>query len=241
MLRALKHRLRHWAQQLRGGNRDKIKNLRTKIRQEAKPVMVLGSAPGTQLPQGWRTDHALITVNAAQVVGTQLGLNDPDIAVITGTLMGELPANVAAKAQLRDKATGTILYIDRLVIWKVGRKLLEQMNYRFDEALVMTHEARNHIMQQVIGENLGMGRDASERVSNGIFAILLAIHLGYPQIVIAGINPGSSGHAYDSNNAPREHSDPDAHALQLIARQHRNVYAAAPELAAKFGLPLWSA
>jgi hypothetical protein len=95
---------------------------------------------------------------------------------------------------------------------------------------------RAAIAGMVLGEELGIG-DNNQRLSNGVFAILLAIWAGVPAIEICGFSL-EGGHSYSPKMTPREHLLGDTRSFELMRRLDSDIRTTSIELSERFGFPL---
>ncbi len=115
---------------------------------------------------------------------------------------------------------------------------MKRFDYGYDQLQIIDRYRRVALVRAVSGI-LNFELDASTKYSNGIIAAMFALHSGASCVILSGINPGSSGHAYNNENLARMHSDTDFRMLQKLMSLHCPIYTADPEVAETTGLPLW--
>lgn len=204
-----------------------------------KKVVVVGSAPVASRPVGLDGSYRLITINAAQQALERWGISKPDITVMMfNQIEGENTNAREVRRVLQAKRTGTLY----LMLWRHGLSRLEaglkRFDYGYDELHIIDRYRRVALVRAVSGI-LNFELDASTKYSNGVIAAMLALHSRASCVILSGINPRSSGHAYNSENLVRMHGDTDFQMLKTLMSLRCPIYTADPEVAETTGLPLW--
>jgi len=204
------------------------------------PVVVVGSAPVSHIPQGFNGSFTTITVNGSQCVLGQWGVDTPQITFMQfNQIRGTNTNAVEVRRVLNGQRTGD-LYV---FLWREGRDALEQglaaFNYRYDKLHLVNRYQRMALLGRLCGfKSLEM--DAEDKCSNGINAVLFALYHKAPAVILTGINPTSTGHAYNREDLPRMHQNMDMTVLQRLLADNHPVFTADPQVSALTGLPLWT-
>jgi len=203
------------------------------------PCLVLGSAPDPVRPVGYGAHWTFVSVNAAQSGAAKVGVKRiPDLTVMSGQLLGKKPENLAGQDALRDASTTQLLLIERGVRAREARPALRELNYRYGALRTMDHWQRAGLTYRLLGEHLATG-SGEEKISTGVFAVLVAASLGYGPIVMCGFSLSSDGHSYNPLGHRRQHREVDTRALRMLAQRQHAVFSSDPAFAASSGLPLW--
>lgn len=201
------------------------------------PGVVLGSAPDPALPADWGAGWSLITVNASQVMAEKLGLPQPDMTVISGQMMGDRPVNIEAQKVLAGRSTRALIYIDRGVSARESTAAFARIGYGYDSFNSVSYGQREKINRLVLGADYGPG-SGERKISTGLFAALLAVHLGAGPVVMSGFSLNVDGHAYNSLGRRRQHKEVDARVLAMAIERGLPIFAADPAFALQSGLSL---
>lgn len=204
------------------------------------PVVVVGSAPVSHRPEGFDERYRTISVNGSQAVMEPWGVAAPDITFMQFNQIRGVNTNaVEVRRVLQGKRTGVLF----VFLWREGRPALEEglsaFNYSYDRLHLVDRYQRMALLGRVCGfKSLEM--DADDKCSNGINAVLFALYHQAPAVIITGINPKSTGHAYNAENLRRFHQDMDLKVLQSLMAGNLPVYTADPDVSAATGIPLWT-
>lgn len=201
------------------------------------PCLVLGSAPDPVFPADFGDDWNLVTVNASQASAVANGLPKPDITVLSGIMLGNLGVNIDAKAALRNLDTKLMLLIERGTTATAARKIFDSFNYRFDDLVSIRNSQRAKIIKNVTGKDLCQEVDGA-KISTGLFAIALCLHLKSPRVVATGFSLSKNGHAYSSSNYRRRHVDIDAAAINLLIAQGFPIVTPDSTFSIESGMPM---
>lgn len=204
------------------------------------PVVVVGSAPLSNKPQGLHEGFTTITVNGSQSVLEQWGIDVPDITFMQfNQVRGTNTNALEVRRVLNGKRTGH-LYV---FLWREGRPALEQglaaFNYRHDKLHLVNRYQRMALLGRMCGFQ-SLEIEAEDKCSNGINAVLFALYHKAPAVILTGINPASAGHAYNREDLPRLHQSMDLKVLQKLLAANHPVFTADPEVSSLTGLPLWA-
>lgn len=207
----------------------------------AGPTLVLGSAPTSRAPAGYHADWRLITVNASQIVGEDLGLPAPDVAVLRHGLLVGIDSQDHYKRKLLAGRRAKHLIVP---IWPRPLTPLaeggKRFNYSYETLTALSKWQLAHIIWRLCGAYVATSRGWQRRISTGAFAIFVARYLGASPIVLSGFSFSTSGHAYDDRNARRHHVDADAALIRLALRSGVPLFAADPDFARESGVPIWN-
>lgn len=196
------------------------------------PALVVGSAPGARCPNdvaGWH----LLSVNASQVVAEGWGLDVPALTLFGTTVLGMRPSNRAAQRVLSGRHTRCLVTMEDGSNRLVHEFNLWRMGYRYDRRTGLDTPSRFAMLSSMVGSDL-----AQMKPSNGIVLALLALFLGAPRVVMAGFSLEQTGHAYNSENHPRNHVDADSEVLRGIAARQFPVATTSLQIAEATGLTL---
>lgn len=203
------------------------------------PVLVIGSAPASNLPEGFDERFAVLTVNGSQAIARKWGVRKPDATFLQFNQIEGTNDNAVAVRRLLDGEETGLLHVIR---WPFEEQRLRDglaaFNYRYDQLRLVDQYQRMALHEAVMGKRHSE-LDNARKFSNGITAVLYAIHSGAQAVVISGINPGSSGHAYNDLGLQRLHGDMDLSILLELRARGVGLFTADPEVATSTGLPLW--
>jgi hypothetical protein len=104
---------------------------------------------------------------------------------------------------------------------------------------IVDHWQRSKLTYHVLGQHAAIS-SGHDKISNGVFAALLAIYSGARPVVLAGISLSKGGHSYNNLNTERYHVNADAAALSLANRRGLPLFAADRDLAEESGLSVWN-
>jgi hypothetical protein len=202
-------------QSLRTGDRHRLDALRATLAMDltGHRCLVLGSAPGANPPI--MPAERCIAVNGAPFVASKLGIQ-VDWALIVGftTSMKRDISRLSMK-KLQGLTARHVLFVSAGDSAAAGRQAIETAGFGFSEFHEITALERAAIIGEVCSSEFGLGpRDS--RVSNGVFAAILALWAGAGHVTLAGISL-DGGHAY-AIGTPRYHLDGDTRALRDLAR-----------------------
>lgn len=198
-----------------------------------RPAVVLGSGPNARPPDGVE-NWALLTVNGSQSLAAGWVKSDPDLTLFGTTVLGMRPSNREAQAVLRGLHTRLLVMVrdgsnpllHSFNLWRIG--------YRYDRRVLLSTTQRASVFEAVLGKSLG----SVAKPSNGIFLVLIALHLGAPKILMTGFSLSQAGHGYSAANHPRNHAGADGSILAELARRGAPVFANDPDFARESGLRL---
>lgn len=203
------------------------------------PVVVVGSAPVSNKPVGFDRSYRVISVNGSQIVTENWGVNAPDITfMMFNQIRGTNTNAVEVRRVLDGRRTGEL----HVLLWRNGMPALQEglrdFNYQYEHLHIVNRYQRMALLDRVSGFRT-VELETEAKCSNGINAILFALHNGAPAVIVTGINPKATGHAYNQSNLPRFHSDMDSAVLQRLMARRYPVFTADAEVASATGIPLW--
>ncbi len=180
--------------------------------------LVLGSAPGARLPEPHLFERC-VCVNGSPRVAAGHGLT-PDLTIMAGyTTLVERDVSRQSLEQLSGLHAGRLLFVSAGNDRDSARRVLSDSGLGFDEWLDIDPLGRAAIAGEATGEGEpGLGH-WQERVSNGVFALLVALWAGAEHVTIAGITL-TGGHDYIEGDTPRHHVAGDQRCLETLARLH---------------------
>ncbi len=202
-------------------------------------VVVVGSAPVSAKPFDFDESYLVISVNASQIVAKGWGVEKPDITLMMfHQIEGKYKNAQEVRRVLNGESTGSLyllLWRHDLLRLKAG---LTRINYGYDRLSIVDRFSRVALVRATTGK-LNFEISPESKYSNGVIAVMLALQSGAKRVVIAGINPASTGHIYNAENLHRKHSGPDLEALKQMQQAGLPVYTADAAVADATGLPLW--
>ncbi|MFK3968493.1 membrane-anchored protein [Ensifer adhaerens] len=205
------------------------------------PVVVVGSAPVSHKPAGFNENFTVITVNGSQSVSAGWGVEVPAVTMMMfNQVDGTTPNAVEVRRVLKGRRTGA-LYV---LLWrKDDRRRLEEglraFDYSYDTLQIVDRYERMALLDRVAGLR-SLELDADSKCSNGMNAVLFALHNGAPAVIITGINPNSAGHVYNQAGLIRLHTQMDKHLVAKLLQAGRPIYTADPLVSEELGIPLWN-
>lgn len=201
------------------------------------PCFLLGSAPNPVVPEGFGENWQFWTVNASQAGVDGYPLGDPDVTVMSAQMLGDKPANVAGKAALSGRRTGQLIVIERGFRAERIVEILREIGFSIGRLHFISHFQRAVLVRKLLKADLAYG-SGEQKISTGVFAILLAIRQGLSPMVVGGLSLSSGGHSYNQLSHKREHLDVDAQALALI--RQLPVFTTDMQFSRDSGIPLWT-
>jgi hypothetical protein len=204
------------------------------------PVVVVGSAPISNKPAGFDTSFRVITVNGAQMVTSKWGVEAPDITfMMFNQVRGTNTNAVEVRRVLNGQRTRHLF----VLLWREGLPSLQEglraFDYRYDSLRIVGRYQRMALLDRICGFS-SVELDAESKCSNGINAALFAFYNGAPAVILTGISPHTTGHAYNRENLPRFHKDMDQKVLHALRDRGYPIYTADPDVAEATGIPLWT-
>lgn len=205
------------------------------------PVVVVGSAPVSHKPAGFNENFAVITVNGSQSVSAGWGVEIPTVTMMMfNQVEGTTPNAIEVRRVLKGQRTGA-LYV---LLWrKDDRQRLEEglraFDYSYDTLQIVDRYERMALLDRVAGLR-SLELDADSKCSNGMNAVLFALHNGAPAVIITGINPNSAGHVYNQAGLTRLHTQMDKQLVAKLLQTGRPIYTADPLVSEELGIPLWN-
>lgn len=205
-----------------------------------KPVFALGSAPGASPPPGKKEDWEVITINGSQASLEKLGLETTPTATIfnTSLIKTKYNVNVAARKVLRGCRTENLVVLSgstsfRKKLHVIFRLLM--LNYRYKTLSILSTSDRISIMEDILRMKLP---EREQQPSNGIFTVLLALHLGAERVLMSGFSLSKQGHAYNNLNFKRAHTTGDLLTLRRAVEVGLPIFTNDEEFSKESGIPL---
>ena len=210
--------------------------LRWRARLENRRCLIVGSAPNAVAPDPAGVD-AIICINGSPWVARRLGLPQPDITVVAGyATRSNNEVQRATIAALRGLSTDELLFVEAGMSGQDGLPELDKVGFAYRHFRSITIDERAAIIEAVCGEPLGRGH-RDDRISNGVFAIALAIWCGADEVALAGFSL-AGGHAYIPNVTQRQHMRGDRRFLSRIGHFGCRVSTTSSDLSTAFGIAL---
>lgn len=207
-----------------------------------KQVFALGSAPGASPPPGQKEDWEVITINGSQASLEKLGLYSTPSATIfnTSLIKTKYNVNVAARKVLRGCRTENLVVLSGRTSFRKRLHVILRLfilNYRYKTLSILSTAERISIMEKILCVKL-IGRE--QQPSNGIFIVLLALHLGAEKVLMSGFSLSKQGHAYNNFNFKRAHTSGDLFTLHRAVELGLPIYTNDPEFSKESRIPLIS-
>jgi hypothetical protein len=179
-----------------------------------------------------------VCVNASGWAARRLGLPDPVLTIMAGAKLAH-PDRGHDRQAMRGLRTERMLLITYALDMSIGdaERVMEALGLTYGQLDTIDFETRALIIEAMVGPGTGRGHKDRTRVSNGIFAACLALHLQASEVVLAGFSLTSDGHSYGSDTR-RRHVVPDREAMVAMRRQGLPLRTSEPALAELTGLPL---
>ena len=158
---------------------------------------------------------------------------------MSGRMLHDTQANREAQSVIKDGCTKRLILIERGDVDSgKAEELLREINFAFDEYYPISHMQRAKITHAVTGKNLAF-HDGNRKISTGLFAVVLALHLSAKNVILSGFSLTQDGHSYSSSNLARAHRDMDRYLLNRLTEKGFPVYAADKKTQVDMKLPLW--
>lgn len=204
------------------------------------PVLVVGSAPVSHMPVDFDETFRVITINGSQAVTKAWGIDSPHVTLMQHNQLNGTNTNaVDVRRVLCDQKTGT-LYV---LLWRKGKRRLERrlktFNYTYGNVQIVNRYERMALLEKVSGLKM-LELDKNSKCSNGVIAVLFALHNGATAVIITGINPNSGGHIYNDANLSRFHVKTDSEMLKRLLAKGYPVFTTDTEVSIAIGIPLWN-
>lgn len=203
------------------------------------PALVVGSAPHPEKPIGVSADWFRISINASQLVLDHFGLPPPNLTIMQPKIKVEDEGRTAYWQVLRGHRTDHVLFIVNNKNDGSIASFLAENGYHTDKITFVSHLVRKAVVTQISKRYLGLPHENERSVSNGIFAVMLALKLGASQVVMSGFSLHDGWFHAPDLQAPRKHQRLDRLACQIMVKRRLPVFTSDPAFASQTGLPLW--
>ena len=196
-----------WEVKVLGARSRRMRSLRRQWQSKfrGQRCLVLGSAPGAVIPAHC---NATICINGSVWAAHMASLPKPALTVmarygVTGT------TDKARKTLdiLRGLATDELLYVSHGQPEAEIRQILHDAAFGFSRLELISRRERAIVLREISGRDFGQG-ERDERVSNGMFAVSIAIWGGAKEVVLSGFSL-EGGHSYIASPTPRHHAATD--------------------------------
>lgn len=192
-----------------------------------RPWYIMGAAPSPTRPASIPDDTAYVYIKQSGRSAKKLGWPDADLTF----LLKKTPME-----SLEGIALGHVIRKGRNREWLA--KLKRLVYQAFEKECELTAVERDSYVIHTLG-SLFRGIGVEERPSNGIAIVCLAIAMGVPKIIIAGVSLDTDGYEFDPTAQIRRHVAEDRAALIEMAKRHPNVFTSEQSLHAASGIPLY--
>ncbi|TCQ08682.1 hypothetical protein C8J34_10370 [Rhizobium sp. PP-F2F-G36] len=205
------------------------------------PVVVVGSAPVIHKPDGWNGDFSVITINGSQSAIRAWGVDVPDI---TFMMFNQVEGTTTNAQEVRRVLSGQRTRSLYVLLWRKNARQrlvqgLKAFNYGYDDLVIVDRYERMALLKRMTGRNNTEVR-TEDKCSNGLNAVLFALHHGAPQVIITGINPNSTGHSYNQTGLARAHVQMDKTIIEQLLAEGRPLFTADPQVSRDLNIPLWT-
>lgn len=205
------------------------------------PVVIVGSAPVAERPAGLETGYAVISVNGSQSVAARWGIDVPDV---TFMMFNQVEGTTTNAREVRRVLTGRHTKSLYVLLWRRKeierlRKGLRAFDYSYDNLTIVDRYERMALLDKVAGLS-SLELDAESKCSNGLNAVLFALHHGAPAVILSGINPNSAGHSYNSVGLKRLHVGMDRMLIERLIAAGKPIFTADASVSESLGIPLWA-
>lgn len=205
------------------------------------PVVVVGSAPVIHKPDGWDEDFSVITINGSQSAIRAWGVDVPDITFMMFNQVEGTNTNAVEVRRVLSGQRTRSLYV---LLWRKNARQrlvngLKAFSYGYDELVIVDRYERMALLDRMTGRKNTEVR-TEDKCSNGLNAVLFALHHGAPQVIITGINPNSTGHSYNQTGLARAHVQMDKTIIEQLLADGRPLFTADPLVSRDLGIPLWT-
>lgn len=215
---------------------------------EGQSVLVLGSAPEPQIPP--RDEFTrVVCVNGSPFVAHQNGLA-PDVTVFGGyNIRNRANPQALAPHKLKNLAglsTGALVYCDVGSGSREAKREFARRNVGYTEFASIGRRSRADMVNEVFGGKL-TDEDGEGKVSNGGFAIALALWAGASSLILSGFSledghsslPSEGEHNDEQvPQATRRHLDADRLLFTTLAEKCARASTTSERLSAQTGLIL---
>jgi hypothetical protein len=180
---------------------------RLSVKLQGSRCLIVGSAPDVVIPKLQLGDRC-ICVNGSPYAAKHQGIDKPDLTIINGnTTSLKSEKSQATIAIWKGLQTREILFVETGDRERHARSVIERVGFRYDRFTKISKWERAAIIGEVCGVELGIG-NYDERVSNGMFAAILAVWGQASEIVMCGFS-FRGGHNYIKAELPRQHISGD--------------------------------
>lgn len=215
-----------------------------------KPVLMLASAPDPTVPESVM-GYDIVCVNSSGRTAHTLGLPVPRLTVFGGFKLSS-QRNDEDLDVLRGLHTYSLLLVRHYPHYEKltntqARRRISNMGYTYEHFESISLAGRAQVINAVkqsreglfgVAQYMLLGQKRIERPTNGIFAVCLALYLGAPEVVVAGMSLRRQGHSYSTAGRPRLQTDQDAQVLRALVALGLPVRTTEADLARDTGVPL---
>jgi hypothetical protein len=136
----------------------------------------------------------------------------------------------------RDLRTRILIFVEFGDKAKHARSVFAKANFKYDIFISLRREEYAAIIEEVCGREMAVG---ALRISNGIFAAVVAMWAGAREVVFSGFSM-QGGHSYIGEHTRRGHQQGDGLFFQRASDFPCRVSTTSDELHQQFGLPLFT-
>lgn len=201
------------------------------------PVLVIGSAPGSEIPRDVTADWQIVAVNSSQAVTDAAGLPAPSLTVFRDRILVPGKHQEGVWEILAGRTTAVAVPIIATSADRGFAAEAEKRGYHAQSVAEISRHDRGALIREMSGTGL-VDLIGPYSISNGMFAAVLALKLGAAPVVLAGFSThaGRSGFA---GSPPRLHVKGDRTVGRRLRQRKLPVFAADPAYARSTGLRRW--
>lgn len=200
-----------------------------------KRCLVIGSAPGARAPDPARFDTC-ICVNGSPWTAAQFGIAKSDMTVVSGhkTKVREYDVALATLKAWNGLKTKILLFVEVADSASHAQHVFATTGFHYDVFRSVDDAGRTAIIRAACGDEIAA---SSARVSNGIFAAIVAMWAGAREIVFSGFSM-KGGHSYMAYDTRRGHQEGDSQFFSSTNQFACKISTTSDELHNSFGIPL---
>lgn len=205
------------------------------------PALVAGSAPNPERPANVDAHWFRVSVNASQLLFDKFDLPPPDLTIVRPRIKLRGPAQDAAWAVLKGRSTGHLVPLIKRP-GDVGiSEFIVGKDYSASAVTELGYVYKAAIVAEISGRYLiSAGWAANRDISNGLFAVLLALKLGASHVVMSGFSFQTGWNYAGNARGRRGHVVADRIICRAIVERGLPVYSSDPDFAKRTGLRFWT-
>lgn len=215
-----------------------LRGLRERLTSElsGSRCLVIGSASGVRVP-ATELGYRCICVNGSPYVAKRFGFAVPELTVISGyTTALKSEKSRATVPVWRGLQTEEVVFVETGDSEEHARAVLKEVGFQYAQFTKISKHERAAIIGEVCGVELGLG-DHNDRVSNGMFAAMIAAWAGAREIIMCGFS-FKGGHSYIDDDTPRHNLTGDMAFFDIAKKLDIGIKTTSVEIHDACGIPL---